>query len=700
MRFSPIRPLVLLALGAAASPVAAQAPSPAPSASPATHSEYVEVTATRIPESPDEVPAAIDVFTGEQLIDWNATDLRSAIGLAAGVDVAPGSDSGPAGSVPEFYGLREFDAFLLVVDGVPWGGAFNPALTTLDMHDVERVEVLRGPAPVMYGATSFVGVVHVIHKDAGATKLAASGAFGSYGTGRGSLTVRLPKWAGFDSGLTGDFNRDGFKDDRTEIQREHVRWRNARMLGSGRFHFDLDGNFLSQQPSSPHPRQGSGLSAAVPLDSNYNPADAFLDDNRITFFTGYDRPLVGAAWSSTFSYSHSGQDEFRGFLADISNEDPNARGIRKKLELNDIYFDSHLAWTTRKHLKLVAGLDYLHGEGDAKGAVFDYFAPLDAAVAPVVPQPTVLDRDAEDRRGFGGLYSFVEWNPTPALRFEGGLRLNLTKEERGEGGEAAAGGVEPDQEHTRLSGGVGAMWTAWEKGTDRLRVFANYRNTFKPAAVDFGLAEEEGGESLLEPETSNSVEGGVRFNTWHGRLALEVSAFLMDFHNLVIAQAIGGLPALTNAGAERFKGIETEASLKLDHDWSGRAAYSYHDARFKDFLTEFDGVPTQLEGKRLEMSAHHMASAGLFHAPDHGLVALFELQYVGSRYLNKRNTALADGYTTLSGGLGWRWNRWEMRADGRNLNDQRPPVSESELGDAQYYRLFARRFEVTASVRF
>ena len=60
-------------------------------------------------------------------------------------DIAPGGDGGPASSVPEFWGLREFDAFLLVVDGVPWGGAFNPDLSTISVKDVARIEVMRGP---------------------------------------------------------------------------------------------------------------------------------------------------------------------------------------------------------------------------------------------------------------------------------------------------------------------------------------------------------------------------------------------------------------------------------------------------------------------------------------------------------------------------------------------------------------------------
>src|SRR5256885_17033100 len=58
---------------------------------------------------------------------------------------------------------------LLVVDGVPWGGAFSPAVPTLDLNGVERIEIMKGPAPVMFSATSFVGVIHVIRYPAGAS---------------------------------------------------------------------------------------------------------------------------------------------------------------------------------------------------------------------------------------------------------------------------------------------------------------------------------------------------------------------------------------------------------------------------------------------------------------------------------------------------------------------------------------------------
>jgi outer membrane receptor protein involved in Fe transport len=154
--------LAALPLHASASDDAAATGAPAP-----TLTEHVQVTATRLPESTEQVPASITVLTRDDLVLRGARDLTSALALVAGISIAPGGDGGPASSVPEFWGLREFDAFLLTVDGVPWGGAFAPALPTLDLSNVDRIEVLRGAAPVMYGATSFVGVINVIRRDAG-----------------------------------------------------------------------------------------------------------------------------------------------------------------------------------------------------------------------------------------------------------------------------------------------------------------------------------------------------------------------------------------------------------------------------------------------------------------------------------------------------------------------------------------------------
>jgi iron complex outermembrane receptor protein len=645
--------------------------------------ERVEVVATRVPERPEEVPATIEVFTAQELVDRGATDLRSAVALAAGVDIAPGGDGGPASAVPEFWGLKEFDAFLLVVDGVPWGGAFNPALATLDFVDVERVEVMRGPAPVTFGGTSFVGVIHVVHKPAGASGGAATVRGGSFGSG--AIAVAVPFRIGsVDSRLSADVDRQGFRDDRTSFRRAHVLWRNGRRGPRDGWWCNVDATWLGQDPASPHPRTGVELSPLVPVDANQNPAGAFLNETRAALMAGFDRKARSADWTLSTSVSRATQDQFRGFLASVT----------------DIYADTHLAWTVTGTLRVVAGGDYLFGNGTAQGATFSYGVPLSGVPPPVVPEPGDLDVHITNRRHYAGAYGLVEWRPVPRVRIDGGIRLNVTNEVEEAGDEADAGGGDHGETHVRPSGSAGVMFTAWSRGSDIVRLYGSYRDTFKPAAFDFGLGEAEGEGGPLEPETARSVEGGVKTQWLSGRLNLDASAFMMDFKNLVIAQSVNGLPALANAGTERLTGIETSAVLFSSHNVSGRATYGFHDARFRSYLTEFDGVPTQLGGKRIEMSARHLASAGAMLAPSKGVIAGIEVTYVGSRYLNKRNTALAPGYGVLTLRGGYRLRQWELRADAQNLTDERAPVSESEIGDAQYYLMPARRIDVTLTARF
>ena len=189
----------LLSLGLVLSVAAAEARAEQPVATaekdqpPATLLSTVVVTATRVPEALDQIPASISVVSGEELRFRDSHDMASALALVPGVEAPAGGDAGPSSAVPSFWGLHEFDAFLLVVDGVPWGGAFNPMITTLDQNDVQRVEVLKGSAPVMFGATSFVGVVQELHYPAGQAANELNLAYGNYGSARGWGSFVLPQ---------------------------------------------------------------------------------------------------------------------------------------------------------------------------------------------------------------------------------------------------------------------------------------------------------------------------------------------------------------------------------------------------------------------------------------------------------------------------------------------------------------------------
>jgi outer membrane receptor protein involved in Fe transport len=592
------------------------------------------------------------------------------------------------------WGFREQDAYLLIVDGIPWGGVFNPQVSTVSLNDIERIEILRGAAPVMYGSMSFVGVIQVIRYGPGHGAPGIQAAAGSYGSAALASSFDLGTWAGFGSRLTVDAEQRDYPDPRTDFERGHVLWRNRAELGDGgEVHFDLEGTWLNQSPSSPVPRTGAVLAPNVPINANYNPGGAEIDPRRNAVSGGFTIPRSYGVWSGLVSYAHSSTDALRGFVTDPTGPVFPAIGERSTTAIDEVYADAHVELTNVAKTQIVAGVDYQYGKGHLNGGDFDYTInangsnPQDGTSVPLN-----INANITDTRNFGGLYGFVAWTPDWRWRLEGGLRLNLTDESRDTSVDdfalATSDQGSDSVSESRLGGSAGVTFTAWQKGVDNVRIFTDYRNTYKPAAVDFGLDAEA---EILDPETSESWELGVRAGLFDRKLEIEFSAFDMELHNLVVPTLVNGLPALENAGAERFQGVELEASGHLRHDIVLRAAGSYHDAKFLDYVRDFDGVPTQLQGKRQEMTPIWLAGFGIVYAPPKGFIARADTSFTGSRYLNKRNTALASQFTSWGMGVGWRGDRFTIRLDGTNLGDQRDPVAESELADASYYLLEARR---------
>ena len=77
------------------------------------------------------------------------------------------------------------------------------------------------------------------------------------------------------------------------------------------------------------------------------------------------------------------------------------------------------------------------------------------------------------------------------------------------------------------------------------------------------------------------------------------------------------------------------------------------------------------------------------------------MRYVGSRFLNKSNTVTARAYSAIDARVGWKFARgWGAFIEAENLTNRRDPVTESELGDAQFYRMPGRRVLGTVSYGF
>jgi iron complex outermembrane receptor protein len=650
----------------------------------------VVVTATRIPEPADRIAADIDVVSGKDLAARGATTMASALSLVPGVEAPAGGDAGPSSAVPSFWGLHEFDAFLLVVDGVPWGGAFNPMITTLNFNDIERVEVLKGAAPVMYGATAFVGVVHAIHYPAGEAADAADLAYGTYGSVRGSMAIALPQVEGYKQSLAIDGQKLGFADAREVVENESILYRAALELGTGTLRLDADLSRVRDAPPSPVLRSGTGFSAVTPANANFNPADARINQDQYHFVLGYTQPTAWGTWDSLASFAYSDITDVRAFLhADLSG---TADTQRQNRYIDDGYLDTHLVHEFAEAASLIVGADLLYGKGqqvtrNGNGA---YTVPLDGSVLPP-PAASITVTEigtVDDSRWFAGEYAQFDWKPDGRWDLTAGVRINEAYEHKAASDlnfppPVYASGIR-SRTMIRPTETVGVSYRAWVDGADEAVIYADLRNAFKPAAIDFGPDYRPG---LLSPETTQSYELGLKGALGDGRLSYQAELFLLDFHNLVVHSQSG---ALVNAAGERLKGIEAEANFQLAPDLRLALNASYHDATFTSYLF-FDGVNTvDVAGRQLKLSPHLLAAAGLLYTPREGLSATATARYVGRRYLDEENTAPVGGYTTLDATIGYGWGAYRLTVEGSNLTDQRPPVTSSEFGSQSFYLLPAR----------
>ncbi|GAC1526278.1 MAG: TonB-dependent siderophore receptor [Ramlibacter sp.] len=665
-----------------------------------SHLDTAQITATRFGEQVQEVPLSMVVVNGDELRARGAIDLRTALSLVGGLKVASGGDAGPAGVVTGLLGLREADDFLLLEDGIPAGGVFTPEFEAVSLNNVERIEVIRGAAPVHFGTTAFTGTVNIVHYPAGKADSAATLSYGSFGAAalRGSVVLSAQD---VKQSISGEIDRQPDSDPRAGFKRALGTYRMAMPLAGGQFRVDVKMLALRQRPASPAPLDGAGRLTALPLGFNQNPSDARLDTNRYQLVFGYERATALGQWGTTASLSRSTVASTRGFLVDGYNTsvmDDNAAGAVQHRRLDGAFFDTHLTTKPTPWLSLTYGANELYGRASQESTSFTYSVPLDGGAAPQSQAGTVTDRESlRDRRSFFGLYAQSRVLMSDRVSLLAGLRWNHTDETRI--GSDVETSLRQAQTNRRWSGSLGGQVKVWSDDSgdlDDVTLHAGLGHTFQPAQVDFGP--DAARSVILRPETQRSLHFGVKADGLDGRLDADLSGFIIDFHNQPVTVNEGGQPALTNGGSQRLAGWEIESSYRLQPALSLMAHASYSNARYRSFDTLVDGVMTQLAGNMIPLTSRVLAAAGVVYAPFSGWRGSLIASYTGRRYLDKANVFVAGGYSTLDASVGYAFKTATLSLTGTNLGNRRDALIGSELGEGQFYRVPARRLTVGLTV--
>ena len=167
-RFGEGARIALLLASVAASPFALASPAFAQDG--VTEDEEIVVTARRTEESLQEVPASVSAFSEEQLARIGATDATGLQGAVPNLNIVQGRGSSNATNiyirgVGQPDALQTFDpAVGFYVDGVYYSRIRG---TQMDLFDIERVEVLRGPQGTLYGKNTIGGAYSVVTRRPG-----------------------------------------------------------------------------------------------------------------------------------------------------------------------------------------------------------------------------------------------------------------------------------------------------------------------------------------------------------------------------------------------------------------------------------------------------------------------------------------------------------------------------------------------------
>lgn len=200
--------------------------------------EEVQVTGSRVPLSVSQAARIVTVLDRKAIAAAPVQSVNDLLKYAAGVDVRQRGDMGVQTDISIRGGT--FDQITILLNGInicdPQTG-HNAADFPVEMSEIERIEVLEGPAGRVYGTSSLVGAINIVtrtEEESGAEVFADGGSYGYFKGGARINYVRK----GLSNQLSGSYSRsDGFS--RSKAGNLNADFNYSRLFYQGRYENDV-----------------------------------------------------------------------------------------------------------------------------------------------------------------------------------------------------------------------------------------------------------------------------------------------------------------------------------------------------------------------------------------------------------------------------------------------------------------------------
>lgn len=641
------------------------------------------VTAQRRAERLRDVPLSVSALNGEALAQ---SGIATGLGLTQAITglnfQANGSTVQPAIRGVTSTGSNPGDAsnVAIYVDGV-----YQPfqAGNYIDLVNIERVEVLKGPQGTLFGRNAAGGAISVTTRS---PQFDPEGhvtvGYGRFGDVRGEAYAT----SAISDSIAADFsfkyvNDDGFRKDivtgRDLATREYLALRSKVLLkASDTVRITIAGDYADSSDNSVFSGQPlNGNAAAAPLPGAViatRPNSAAL-----SFVPTLDVKGGGASLRAELELPFADLTSLTAYRRYTSFQHPDSDITPVRLSETNLSYDIdtwsqelNLASNGKGPFKWIAGLFLFDDRAAQELASFAGVAPTYTTLVQVL-----LNRSKIHTRS-AAVYGEANYAVTDRLTVIGGLRYSHDKISYvGTNGVIT---VNPEASFDSVTPRASIRYEV----LDRTNIYATYSKGFKAGVFNPGAL----ATTPVNPEKIDAYEIGVKGGV--GRLfSFSAAGFHYDYRDLQF-QAFGAtsiVPILQNAANAKIDGAEVEATLNPVAGLSVRGGLAYTDARYSDFAGAQGFIPRpgggnnsaliDASGNRMIRTPKWSGNAAVTYdmpAFDGTLSISGNAFFSGRVYYDVANRAQQKPYQIYNASLSWTTpdDHWRVTIFGENLSDE------------------------------
>ncbi|HYQ48618.1 MAG TPA: TonB-dependent receptor, partial [Thermodesulfovibrionales bacterium] len=542
---------------------------PAWAAETALSLDEVVVTATRTEEDVDKISSNVTVITQDDIKKSTATTVQDLLRNEAGIIVRDLFGTGTKSTVDMRGFARGLNTAILLdgrklneidLSGVDWN--------TIPLENIERIEIVRGSASVLYGDNAMAGAINIITKKGFAMKPEIV------------LDARAESYSGHTElgTLTGGTDQVGYFFFLKHRQTSGYRENSDFIAGdaSTRLNFKLT-DYLAFDFAAGYHTDDQGLPGGLTEhEVNVDRRQSTKPDDHVNFDQRYidtKANITLGTWGDLelgYSFNDKKFDSDLFFFGSSFNtkRDTATSGIKAKLTVDTKPFNF-------RNL-LVAGFDYY--DSDVSNSSKGFFTT-----------------DADIKKVETGLYIQDEFFLTDKLSLSLGYRYANTKFE-----DTVTGfGSESDEQRFTEDAYRAGITYNYAKGS---KVYASYAKGYRLPTTD-ELFDFTGIITDLKPEKSDTFEAGI-VHAFGNRFQARITLFTMNVRDELFFNPVGGtfgFGANENLDKTRHNGAEAGFSAAVTDNLNIFGSFTYTDAKFES---------GPFEGNHIQLVPRYSASVG------------------------------------------------------------------------------------------